>query len=219
MNWNNLELPENPYYQDDAVLIYHADCREILPQLPKVDLVLTDPPYPKLEYEWEYIDLRGLHYDCRQFYFWLNPPEPFPLPFTALHIWSKANTYIGQCELYESIYEVNGHRIGSVIRAGAINCKMNAQMNRDIFYEHPTQKPMKVINRLIQYATQPNNLILDPFLGSGTTAYCAKKLNRKCIGIEIEEKYCEIAAKRCMQSVLNFNIEAENIAVRQQPMI
>ncbi len=50
------------------------------------------------------------------------------------------------------------------------------------------------------------DLILDPFLGSGTTAYCAKKLNRKCIGIEIEEKYCEIAAKRCSQSVMRLEI-------------
>ena len=50
------------------------------------------------------------------------------------------------------------------------------------------------------------NLILDPFLGSGTTAYCAKKLNRKCIGIEISEKYCEIAAKRCSQSVMKLEI-------------
>ncbi len=47
MNWNNLEVPDKPYYQDDAVLIYHADCRDILPLIPdkSVDLVLTDPPY------------------------------------------------------------------------------------------------------------------------------------------------------------------------------
>ena len=54
--------------------------------------------------------------------------------------------------------------------------------------------------------TNDGETILDPFLGSGTTAYCAKKLNRKCIGIEIEEKYCEIAAKRCSQSVMRLEI-------------
>ena len=47
MNWNDLEIPDNPYYSDDAVVIYCADCRDILPYLPKVDLVLTDPPYGK----------------------------------------------------------------------------------------------------------------------------------------------------------------------------
>jgi site-specific DNA-methyltransferase (adenine-specific) len=45
MMWNDLELPDNPYYQDGDVIIYNSDCRDILPQLPKVDLVLTDPPY------------------------------------------------------------------------------------------------------------------------------------------------------------------------------
>ena len=59
---------------------------------------------------------------------------------------------------------------------------------------------------LIERLSNSGNLILDPFLGSGTTAYCAKKLNRKCIGIEIEEKYCEIAAKRCSQSVMRLEI-------------
>ena len=69
---------------------------------------------------------------------------------------------------------------------------------------HPTQKPIELILRLINDYSEGGNVILDPFLGSGTTAYCAKKLNRKCIGIEIEEKYCEIAAKRCSQQVFDF---------------
>jgi hypothetical protein len=51
MNWNGLELPDNPYYQDDAVLIYHADCREILPLLPPIETVITDPVWPNTRAE------------------------------------------------------------------------------------------------------------------------------------------------------------------------
>ncbi len=69
---------------------------------------------------------------------------------------------------------------------------------------HPSPKPVNVISWFLDCLG--GDLILDPFLGSGTTAYCAKKLNRKCIGIEIEEKYCEIAAKRCSQSVMRLEV-------------
>ena len=67
---------------------------------------------------------------------------------------------------------------------------------------HPTVKPIALLEYLINMVTPKGGTVLDPFLGSGTTAYCAKKLNRRCIGIEIEEKYCEIAANRCRQEVL-----------------
>ena len=71
---------------------------------------------------------------------------------------------------------------------------------------HPTQKPVELFTYLIKTFSNETNLILDPFLGSGTTCYCAKKLNRYSIGIEIEEKYCEIAAKRCSQEVMELGI-------------
>ena len=70
---------------------------------------------------------------------------------------------------------------------------------------HPCQMPNELAVRAIMFSSNENDLVLDPFLGSGTTAYCAKKLNRYSIGIEIEEKYCEIAANRCRQSVMEFN--------------
>ena len=73
---------------------------------------------------------------------------------------------------------------------------------------HPAQKPTGLIDKYIRVLGA--QLILDPFLGSGTTAVCAKKLGRKCIGIEIEEKYCEIAAKRLSQSVMRLEVEHEN---------
>ena len=76
----------------------------------------------------------------------------------------------------------------------------------DNFNCHPCPKPIGLFQKLAQVFSPEDGLILDPFLGSGTTAYCAKKLNRRCIGIEIEEKYCEIAAKRCCQEVMELGV-------------
>jgi site-specific DNA-methyltransferase (adenine-specific) len=66
--------------------------------------------------------------------------------------------------------------------------------------EHITQKPESLIRELLSIA--PPGIVLDPFMGSGTTLRAAKDLNRRAIGIEIEERYCEIAAERCRQEVL-----------------
>jgi len=71
---------------------------------------------------------------------------------------------------------------------------------------HITPKPVDLVKNIILHSSNENDLIIDPFLGSGTTCYCAKKLNRYSIGIEIEEKYCEIAAKRCSQEVMELKI-------------
>lgn len=73
----------------------------------------------------------------------------------------------------------------------------------DIAYKHPAIFPEQLARDHIASWTNPDDIVIDIMLGSGTTAYCAKKLNRRCIGIEIEEKYCEIAAKRCCQSVMD----------------
>jgi site-specific DNA-methyltransferase (adenine-specific) len=71
---------------------------------------------------------------------------------------------------------------------------------------HPTRKPDALMLKYMDILSPAGGLILDPFLGSGTTAVCAKKLGRKCIGIEIEEKYCEIAVKRLAQSVMRLEV-------------
>ena len=67
---------------------------------------------------------------------------------------------------------------------------------------HPTQKPLRLMRSLVEQYSKPLETILDPFMGSGTTLRAAKDLGRKAIGIEIEERYCEIAAKRLSQEVL-----------------
>jgi len=68
--------------------------------------------------------------------------------------------------------------------------------------EHPTQKPLLLMKELVVLFTVPGDLILDPYMGSGTTLRAAKDFHRKAIGIEINEKYCEIAARRMSQEVL-----------------
>jgi site-specific DNA-methyltransferase (adenine-specific) len=69
---------------------------------------------------------------------------------------------------------------------------------------HPTQKPVALMRWLIERFTKTGERILDPYMGSGSTLVAAKSVDRRAIGIEIEERYCEIAAKRLAQSVMQF---------------
>lgn len=73
---------------------------------------------------------------------------------------------------------------------------------------HPTQKPEALMCELVARHTAPGSVVLDPFMGSGTTLVASKRLGRNAIGIELEEKYCEIAAKRLAQGALPLHGEA-----------
>ena len=192
----------NPYYQDEAVTIYHGDCREILPLLPEnsIDLILTDPPYDSQHPEYGTFEPSLLlPFHCRQLIFW-SARDDFPLDYTAIHIWDK---YCGTISVYERIFERNGQTNYKVYRGQKIQNAMTAQMSRDIITGHPSQKPRKVINPLISENSKVGGTVLDMYLGTGVVVEQAKKLNRKCIGIEIEERYCEIAASRCSQGVMD----------------
>lgn len=192
------------YYSDDAVCIAHADCRDVLPLLPKVDLVLTDPPYPDDPngYAPCSIGILGT-LDCRQFVFWSSKVE-FPLDYTAIHIWDKLT---GCASEYERLFERKGHVNFKMFRSYFINSTVAAQYNHDIFTGHPSQKPLILVKNILLYAGN-QQVILDPFCGSGTTLRAAKDLGRRAIGIEIELKYCEIAAKRMSQSVMRLGVVA-----------
>jgi len=219
-----------PYYQDEWVTIYHGDCREILPLIPdkSIDLVLTDPPYGvhhKKQGE-PYMagdNINQLPFVLPIFYrliredgglFIFSSTEylrdalfAFQTYFRMhnLIIWDKViPLYPHHTSHFKLQYEpiLYGSRGLFYLKkdrcSDVIQCSIERGNNR----VHPTQKPVDLVKKLIESTVDNKQLILDPFLGSGTTAYCAKKLNRKCIGIEIEEKYCEIAANRCRQMVM-----------------
>ena len=217
-----------PYYQDDWVTIYHGDCREVLPGLGRCDLVLTDPPYEistsggGIGGRRKYLkEIRG-HIDggfdlglLRRFRNWFCFCGKTQLPaFFAelseddrwmLITWNKPNPTPLSNGNYLPDTEYIFHRFESGRLFGEYRDR-----SRFIFWPveqnelgHPTVKPLPVIGKLVRLGSQIGETILDPFMGSGTTLRAAKDLQRHAIGIEIEERYCEIAAKRMGQEVLN----------------
>jgi len=95
-----------------------------------------------------------------------------------------------------SRYGREGKHPGTVWRASRI------LHNHPEATEHPTQKPLAIISKMVGISSNIGDTILDPFMGSGTTLVAAKQLGRKAVGIEISEKYCEIAVKRLAQREL-----------------
>lgn len=220
------KLPK-AYYQDDSVYIINADCREVLPLIPdkSIDLVLTDPPYG-IDYgragcfsathgwgKWrENVDWDIDRPDKAIFDTILAFNVPYVIwggnyftdwlpPKMGWLLWDKRQRDFSLGDFEMAITsEQRKTKVIEYPRGKALQDKK----------EHPTQKALYVMAESINYLQQGSirilDIILDPFLGSGTTAVAAKKLGRKCIGIEIEEKYCEIAARRCQQSVMNLEI-------------
>ena len=208
-----------PYYQDDAVTLYHGDCKEIVPQLGKFDLLLTDPPYGIKADE---NPIRGIKKygetswdrsipDKQTFDVILSSAKnkiiwggnyftEYLHPSMGWLVWNKCvrNFSLSDGELAWTSYE-KALRIFDLHRSECI---------KDV-KKHPTQKSLSLINWCILYADRNTKssikTILDPFAGSGTTGRAAKDLGRKCTLIEREEKYCEIIAKRMQQEVLDLN--------------
>jgi site-specific DNA-methyltransferase (adenine-specific) len=178
--------------------LYLGDCLEILPTLDKVDTVITDPPYPDwLADEYKYHDgiLNPLlEIDSRQMIFWSTKAD-FPLNFTARHVWDKKT---GCGSEYEFIYERNGQKNFKVFRHYLINSTVAASFTGDDFTGHKSQKPKALMIDCVRQCG--GGLILDPFMGSGSTGVACMNLGRKFIGIEIEPKYFDIACERIAQA-------------------
>ena len=98
--------------------------------------------------------------------------------------------------------EVNSNKYDANLKNPSSVIKVNSlRPNAKEFVKHPTQKPISLMEYLIKTYTNENDLILDFTCGVGTTLVAAKNLKRKCIGIELEEKYCEIARQRLLDTI------------------
>ena len=223
-----------PYYEHAGITIYHGDCREILPGL-KADSVVTDPPY-KLSQEYgSSVDadnlmavasiawiaplllkavkpggLAAVFYDTRI------------LPF-ALDVFRKSGwRYTRNLTFYRrwgSACKMHGWMSTSdfvlLFQSPGDKERYYGQTFHDVFvkqgpennsYDHPAQKPVEFVSQVVQTITQPHGMVLDPYMGSGTTLVAAKLLGSRAIGIEIEERYCEIAAKRLSHEALPLEV-------------
>ena len=215
-----------PYYEHGGITIYHCDCREILPTAAKVDLVLTDPPYginwsrglnnkrgSKMhsgivgDKDTSIRDLILAIYESTPALVFGSFYAAFPQNVKQVLIWKKppdsglVGSVTGIRRDAEPIFMCGEWSTKIVERSSIFNSSRGISA---VTTEtgHPHTKPLDILLQLIKIA--PDGLILDPFMGSGTTLRAAKDLGRYAIGIEIEEKYCEIAAKRLSQEVLQF---------------
>jgi len=207
-----------PYFETELGKLYHGDCLEIMPELGPVDLVLTDPPYGikrdkgfgkdegfrgfgKPIYRRNYNDDWDSNRPPKK-YFNLISKYKLVLIFggnfftdvlpagTHWIFWDKLNTMpsFGDGELIWT----NSKR-KSIKK---ITYEYNGLIGKEGQRYHPTQKPVGLFIRLLDEYSKAKDVIMDTHIGSGTTAIACERLNRRWIGIEIEEKYCEIAAKR-----------------------
>ncbi len=214
MNWHNLELPDNPYYKDDAVIIYYADCRDILPLIPdkSIDLVLTDPPYKDEDVDNEYymwfenwwkllrFNDYAIHFNnsSRIYDLMMKLGKPH-----RMLIWSKG--VVKYAYRYEPILIYSSKEPSFKINKYIYSDHLPYQPLHKGQSHHQYEKPIKLMTTLVSFIPK-DKIILDTFMGIGTTLVAAKKLGRKCIGIEIEEKYCEIATKRLSQEVMDLKL-------------
>lgn len=200
-------LSDYEYYRTNLGVLYCGDCLEILPLIPdnSVDLVLTDPPYginadkmqmgkgtkhkwdkkykwdnkiPKQEiFEWIKLCKNYLVWGGNYFIKYFEPTDNW-------EVWDKKNDGRSFSEAEMALRKSEGK-----IRFIRLHSNQGEKF-------HPTQKPIELFKQcLIKYSNQ-GSLIVDPFLGSGTTGIVCELSNRRWIGIEISEKYCEIAKKR-----------------------
>jgi len=243
-----MSLP-TPYYQSPGaeVVIYHADCLEILPLMEagSVSAVVTDPPYligassvgDSLAKSGNWPDMMNaarwyaLWYeaaakklDDRGFLLtfgnWRSMPTYLcafarcELQVASCMVWDKA--WIGPAgprqlrPCYELILFAAMPKARLANRSAKDICTFQWMAGNSKTTEHPAEKPVNLLAHLVRLVSKKGATVLDPFLGSGTTAVACVRLGRKCIGIEIEENYCRIAAERVEKELAQLKLGLEH---------
>jgi DNA modification methylase len=203
-----------PYYADDHVVLYHARWEDVPPDLLRADVLVTDPPYGigrdgqkqttggnggRKAYPFMGWDAdrpsrssfdRLLSGVCYAVIWGGNYFADLLPPTAGWLVWDKG----------QRINQSDGE-LAWTSEQGAL--RIFTQNRVALMTDgavHPTQKPVALMRWVIEKC--PPGTILDPYAGSGTTLVAAKSLNRKAIGVECVEAYCEVAAKRLSQEVL-----------------
>lgn len=216
-----------PYYQDALATIYHADSRELLPELEgQYNVVVTDPPWPiKTKIPIQGSDrpfaLMGevcnvIDRKCPRLIFIFGDQSdpritaavPSWFPFLRVALMRRIppprrGTIMG---LGDIVYVFGGRHLvdnGKRMLTGMCDIPSNhedaARARRDGCY---WARNIRGMNWIVGRYTRTTDTILDPFLGTGTTLMAAKYGGRKCIGIEIEEKWCEVSARALSQRTI-----------------
>jgi len=217
-------VPFKPYYESGGITIYNGDSKKILPWLERFDLLLTDPPYGIDESSKKQKTRQG-HGLANQRnygeYAWDKEAPPkwfldsaqqaadtailwggnyYGLPASSCWlVWDKDNgdTDFADCELAWT----NMQRAVRKFKwkwQGMLQENMGDKKEHRV---HPTQKPLALMRWCLSLVPDAES-VLDPFMGSGTTLVASKLEGRRCVGIEINEAYCEAAAKRLSQGTL-----------------
>jgi hypothetical protein len=213
----------DPYYADDRVVLFHGDCLDTTGWL-KADVLVTDPPYGMafqsghraeafgpiagdrdIAVRDEVLSRWGGDRSAAIFGTWRTPR---PDGTKQVLVWHKRGVGPGMGDLaaafgtsHEEIYLIGpwkkrSTRRGSVITTESSPSELTTRIG------HPTPKPVGLMETLIEAA--PDGIVADPFAGSGSTLIAARNLGRKAIGVEIEERYCELVANRLAQMCLDF---------------
>jgi len=218
-----------PYYEKDGIVIYHGDCRDILPTLEPVSLGLIDPPYnvgkdygtaSDLLDDSEYaVFMADVVANVRRLtlaHAWVSPRYKMPLWWSLL---PDAHEVVVPMRASNAIRQGWSSKFLTLLVEGkplskhpddlwdGIRHKGEGYFFREETYGHPGYTPYPVFSRAISSMVTKPSSILDPFCGTGTSLRAAKDQGHIATGIEIDERYCEIAANRLAQGVLDLYVE------------